>query len=95
MLFRSNKHSDYWKENIPYSINYSKFKLRRIFSNEELNLHGRFYGGWWQSLPERFRQHITIDGRQTVEVDYSDVDPDLLANPDKSLKAEDFTPDSN
>jgi len=24
---RKNKHSDYWKENIPYSINYSKFKL--------------------------------------------------------------------
>lgn len=68
---RKYKHSDYWKENIPYSINYSNFKLRRIFSNKELTLHGRFYGGWWQSLPERFRQHITIDGRQTVEVDYS------------------------
>lgn len=68
---RKNKHSDYWRENIPYSINYSNFKLRRIFSNKDLDLHGRFYAGWWQSLPERFRQHITIDGRQTVEVDYS------------------------
>lgn len=68
---RKNKHYDYWNENIPYSIDYSKFKLRRIFSNKDLDLHGRFYGGWWQSLPEKYRQHITIDGRQTVEVDYS------------------------
>jgi hypothetical protein len=42
---RKNKHSDYWRENIPYSINYSNFKLRRIFSNKDLDLHGRFYAG--------------------------------------------------
>jgi len=32
---------------------------------------GRFYGGWWQSLPSLYRPHITIDGYKTCEVDYS------------------------
>ena len=68
---RKGKSEYNWTEKTPFSINYSRFKLVRIFSNKKLNLHGRFYGGWWQSLPERYRQHITIDGRQTLEVDYS------------------------
>jgi hypothetical protein len=34
-------------------------------------LGGRFYGGWWQSLPSKFRPHITIDGQKTSEVDFS------------------------
>lgn len=32
---------------------------------------GRFYNGWWQSIPSDYRPHITIDGLKTCEVDYS------------------------
>lgn len=68
---RKNVKENFWNEKTPYAINYSRFKLVRIFSDKSLSLHGRFYGGWWQSLSEKFRQHITIDGRQTLEIDYS------------------------
>jgi len=53
------------------SINYSNVCLRRIFSRGSMLLGGRFYGGWWQSLPSKFRPHITIDGQKTTEVDFS------------------------
>ena len=53
------------------SINYSNVCLRRIFSRGSTLLGGRFYGGWWQSLPSKFRPHITIDSQKTSEVDFS------------------------
>jgi len=53
------------------SINYSNVCLRRIFSRGSILLGGRFYGGWWQSVPGKFRPHITIDGQKTSEVDFS------------------------
>lgn len=39
---------------------------------------GRYYGGWWQSCPKRIRKHITIDGQPTVELDFSQIHPQLL-----------------
>ena len=32
---------------------------------------GRFYGGWWQGIPGDYRTFITIDGKRTVQLDYS------------------------
>lgn len=54
-----------------YPINYSRVVLSRIFSRGSLKLGGRFYHGWWQSVPKKFRPHITIDGYKTSEVDFS------------------------
>ena len=57
-------------------IDFSMVQLRRIFSRGDMSLHGRFYGGWWQSIPNKiwqYRTHITIDGQRTCEVDYSAV----------------------
>ena len=54
-------------------IDFSRVQLRRIFSRGDMSLHGRFYGSWWQSIPGIYRQHITIDGNQTCEVDFSSV----------------------
>jgi len=54
-----------------YSLNYSSVCLRRIFSRGSLELGGRFYGGWWQHLPKKYRPHITIGGKRTSEVDFS------------------------
>ena len=52
-------------------IDLSRIQLRRIFSRGSMTKGGRFYGGWWQSIPSDYRQHITIDGLKTCEVDYS------------------------
>ena len=50
-----------------------RLQLRRIFSRGSLEQGGRFYGGWWQSLPEIHRPHITINGKTTIEIDFSTI----------------------
>lgn len=52
-------------------IHLSRMQLRRIFSKGSMNLGGRFYGGWWQQIPSAYRPHIAINGKPTVEIDYS------------------------
>ena len=39
---------------------------------------GRLYGGWWQTIPKDDRRFITINGRPTVEVDFSEIHPTML-----------------
>jgi hypothetical protein len=53
-------------------------RLRRIFNNRSWFDGGRFYGGWWQSIPKEYRKWITINEKHTVEVDYSVMHPALL-----------------
>lgn len=45
--------------------------LKRIFAQGSLQKGGRFYGGWWQSIPSRMRTRVTINGYRTIEFDYS------------------------
>jgi hypothetical protein len=66
---RISKQDD--EEDIIANLDFSRVQLRRIFSRGGLHKHGRFYNGWWQSVPSIYRQHITIDGYKTSEVDYS------------------------
>ena len=57
-------------------LDFSRVQLRRVFSRGDMSLHGRFYGGWWQSISSKkkhYRTHITIDGHRTCEVDFSSV----------------------
>jgi hypothetical protein len=75
---QKNKEYKFWKEHIHYSLNFSLVSLRRIFANNNIKLGARFYGGWWQSLPSKFRPHITIDGCKTSEVDFSTMSLRLL-----------------
>jgi hypothetical protein len=56
----------------------SNRRLRRIFANGTYNDGGRFYGGWWQGLPSRYRKYIEIDGAVSVELDYSTIQPRCL-----------------
>lgn len=51
--------------------------LHRVF-NCSLNLGGRLYGGWWQSVPSRERMLLLIDGSPTIELDYHHLHPHLL-----------------
>jgi hypothetical protein len=47
-------------------------QLRRIFNNNCFEHGGRFYGHWVQNLPKWLRKgHLTINGRPTVERDFS------------------------
>lgn len=59
-------------------IDLSHRTLVRIFSNGSFKEGGRFYRGWWQNVPSEYRQFITLDGKRTAEVDFSQLNPHLL-----------------
>ena len=48
-----------------------RIQLVRIFSRGSMGKGGRFYRGWWQGIPSIHRPHIRINGKKTIEVDYS------------------------
>lgn len=52
-------------------IELSRNTLKRVFNNSSFEQGGRFYGGWWLEIPKQYRPYITIDGAETVELDYS------------------------
>jgi hypothetical protein len=60
------------------AIDFSRRSLCCIFKNGSWNDGGRFYGGWWQSVPREYRKHIRIQGKVTVEMDYSTIHPRIL-----------------
>ncbi|MDO6505310.1 hypothetical protein Q4525_20430 [Shimia thalassica] len=45
-------------------------RTRRIFSRGSWDMHGRFYGGWWQQIDSDWRSKITIDNEPTIEADF-------------------------
>ncbi len=45
--------------------------LYRVFNKRQWEQNGRFYGGWWQLIPSRWRPFITINGEGTTERDFS------------------------
>jgi len=56
----------------------SKRSLYGVFNDADFKTGGRFYGGWWQEIPSKFRDRITIDGKRTVQLDYSGLHPHIL-----------------
>lgn len=70
-LLLNHKRQRDWKEIQLPAINFLRVGLRRIFARGGLERGGRFYDGWWQNVPSKYRPYITIDGRKTVEIDYS------------------------
>lgn len=50
--------------------------MHRSFLNKQLNEGGRFYGGY-QNIDKRYRPYITIDGSETVEIDFKALHPTL------------------
>ena len=59
-------------------IEFTSVQLTRIFARGSMEKGGRFYRGWWQSIPERHRPHIRIDGNKVTEVDFSGVAPRII-----------------
>ena len=47
--------------------------MHRVFNrgSKEFDNGGRFYGPYYQGMPSKFRKNIYIDGKKTVEWDYS------------------------
>ena len=83
---------DFWTDNDQRinHIDLSRIQLRRIFSRGCMEKGGRFYGGWWQSIPSDYRPHITIDGKKTCEVDYSSMSLRIIyAEKGKKIPVED------
>jgi len=54
-----------------YLPDFTNTSLYRVFNNGTFEQGGRFYGGWWQSIPREYRKYITINHKPTEEVDYS------------------------
>lgn len=59
-------------------VDFSRTSLYRVFNRNSFELGGRFYGGWWQSIPSRFRNRVTIDWHPTRELDYANMLPAML-----------------
>lgn len=60
-----------------------RYQLYRVFNNGSIEKPtfeqgGRLFGGWWMQLAESVRQHITINGQPTVELDYANCHPRML-----------------
>lgn len=60
------------------TLNFAQVGLCRIFAKGRMDRGGRFYGGWWQTIPKEYRRFITINGRPTIEVDFSEMHPSML-----------------
>lgn len=52
--------------------------LHRVFNRGDFNYGGRFVGGWWQNIRSSVRRRITIDGKRTIEADFSGFNPSAL-----------------
>ena len=53
-------------------IDMNNRRVRRVFNDSSWEHGGRFFGGWWQSLPRGLRNRIVIGKhlRETVEIDF-------------------------
>lgn len=63
----------------------------RVFNNSDWEQGGRFNGAWWIGCPSALRPYILIDGKRTVEVDYSGLHAAMLfAEAGKSIPTDPY-----
>lgn len=60
------------------SFDFAARTVYRVFNNDDWEQGGRFYGAWWISIPGHLRRLILINGKRTVEVDYSGIHAAML-----------------
>ncbi|WP_306110623.1 MULTISPECIES: hypothetical protein [unclassified Roseovarius] len=60
------------------SFDFAARTVYRVFNNNDWAQGGRFYGAWWTSCSSALRPYILIDGKRTVEVDYSGLHAAML-----------------
>lgn len=56
---------------------FRQIALSRIYCQGEWDRGGRFYRGFWQNIPAKYRRFLTINGKSVVEVDYKCLHPRL------------------
>jgi hypothetical protein len=66
------------EEEASQSFDFAARTIHRVFNNDDWEQGGRFYGAWWISIPSKLRPLILIDGKPTVEVDYSGLHAAML-----------------
>lgn len=54
-----------------------RFLLRDIGDPHTFRLHGRLYGGFWESLPKRLRADLRINGGTIADLDFASMFPRL------------------
>ena len=59
------------KAESPVAITEKNKFIRRIYNDPKFESGGRYYGGWYQGLNEKWRNKITIEKMPTVEADFS------------------------
>ena len=59
-------------------ITQSRKHLHRVFNDLSIDSGGRFYGPFWQGLPEKVRHRLYINDEPTVEIDYSGLHINLV-----------------
>lgn len=66
-------------KNVPaHSPDFAARTVHRVFNNSDWEQGGRFNGAWWIGCPSPLRPFILIDGKRTVEVDYSGLHAAML-----------------
>ena len=58
---------------VEYSIDLSKKRVYRVFSNKDWKQNGRIFGAWWHSCPKQLRKYIILNGEPTIELDFSSI----------------------
>lgn len=66
------------KKTPAHPLDYAARTVHRVFNNRDWEQGGRFYGAWWMGCPSALRPHIVINGKRTVEVDYSGLHAAML-----------------
>lgn len=85
-IYQSNSEDEgeelkaFWSEaeEKPAVADLTRRRLYRVFNHGSFDLGGRFYGGWWQNVPSRYRPYITINWYATRELDFSNMQPAML-----------------
>lgn len=54
-----------------------RFLLRDIGDPHTFHLHGRLYGGFWESMPKALRADLRINGEPIADLDYASMFPRL------------------
>lgn len=60
------------------TLNPAANQLYCVF-NRAWRLGGRFYGGWWQQLPQIDRMLLRINNQKVCELDYDHIHPTLIS----------------
>ncbi len=62
----------------PRPVMFERRSVYRVFNDPKLQTGGRFFGAWWQDIPSSYRHFLLINGKRTVEIDYSSMHPTIL-----------------